>query len=305
MKRSGWIVGLTLLGLCPLALAGQGPSPKEISIRGMFYSGTGCPNGTVHGRLSEDGNWLIARFDKFLANDGPSQDRAERRKSCTLTMDLAVPAGYAYSIFELDTLGHLKLDRGTSAEQKVTVRFAGDDLGNSVSFPHRYEGPRAGTFHTADKVRVESAVWSGCGGGKPLNVTTALVASAEGRSEALIGVDFQLGRMEHRLALMWKRCDESGAVILPTPDQVQCTDIAPDDHYPCSQQASWGKCQEPWMQGYCDRTCARCDSGCVDIAPDDRYTCAQQASWGKCQEPWMQGYCALSCGGCGPSVGQN
>ena len=259
MKLSGWYVGLTLLGLCSSSWAGQGPNPQEISIRAMYYSGTGCPNGTVHGMLSADGNWLIARFDKFLAKDGPSYDRADRRKSCTLTMDLRVPAGFAFSVFQLDTLGHLKLDRGTSADQKVSVRFAGDDLNNSASFPHRYEGPRTGYFLTSDKAAVASAVWSTCGGGKPLNVTTALTASAEGGgAEAIIGVDVQAGRLEHRFAIMWKRCDGSGTVILPNPAQVQCSDIPPDDRYTCVEQASWNKCDAGWMQAYCDRSCGRC-----------------------------------------------
>lgn len=40
---------------------------------------------------------------------------------------------------------------------------------------------------------------------------------------------------------------------------------------------------------------------CVDVAPSDTHTCAQQASWGKCDEPWMQGYCEVSCNRCAVS----
>jgi hypothetical protein len=39
-------------------------------------------------------------------------------------------------------------------------------------------------------------------------------------------------------------------------------------------------------------------STCVDIPPDTTYTCAQQVGWGKCNEPWMDGYCKKSCGQC-------
>jgi hypothetical protein len=35
-----------------------------------------------------------------------------------------------------------------------------------------------------------------------------------------------------------------------------------------------------------------------DVPPDNRYTCAQQASWGKCNEPWMAGKCNHSCRRC-------
>jgi alpha-galactosidase len=32
---------------------------------------------------------------------------------------------------------------------------------------------------------------------------------------------------------------------------------------------------------------------------DDGYTCEEQASWGKCGETWLEGYCQASCGTCG------
>ncbi|WP_437504458.1 hypothetical protein [Sorangium sp. So ce1099] len=37
-----------------------------------------------------------------------------------------------------------------------------------------------------------------------------------------------------------------------------CSDTAPSSQYTCAQQASWGKCNESWMQGFCSRTCGRC-----------------------------------------------
>ena len=37
---------------------------------------------------------------------------------------------------------------------------------------------------------------------------------------------------------------------------------------------------------------------CSDSAPPGVFTCQQQASWGKCNAPFMKGYCCLSCHGC-------
>ena len=34
----------------------------------------------------------------------------------------------------------------------------------------------------------------------------------------------------------------------------------PGSQYSCSQQASWGKCGESWMQGYCNSSCGRSDN---------------------------------------------
>ncbi len=90
----------------------------------------------------------------------------------------------------------------------------------------------------------------------------------------------------------------------PTPEG-PCTDVPPDDRFSCAQQAAWGKCDESWMHGFCNRSCDRCQSGegteCLDVAPDDRYTCKEQAGWGKCKESWMRGFCVLSCGQCLPN----
>lgn len=83
---------------------------------------------------------------------------------------------------------------------------------------------------------------------------------------------------------------------------VNCVDVPPPPgQYTCEQQAGWGKCNEPWMQGYCLLACGSCPGACVDIPPPPGdYTCAQQVGWGKCDEPWMQGYCLASCGDCMP-----
>ena len=101
--------------------------------------------------------------------------------------------------------------------------------------------------------------------------------------------------------------DSDGDIDTGTED---CPNIPPDDQYTCEEQASWDKCEEDWMIGYCHKSCGRCDTdssadteedpdGCTDIAPSDEYTCEQQASWDKCGEDWMEGYCLKSCGMCG------
>lgn len=42
------------------------------------------------------------------------------------------------------------------------------------------------------------------------------------------------------------------------------------------------------------------DTECTDVPPSADYTCEQQAGWGKCEEPWMAGFCELSCERCTP-----
>ena len=41
-------------------------------------------------------------------------------------------------------------------------------------------------------------------------------------------------------------------------------------------QAGWGKCNEPFMAGFCANSCNRCNGGCTDTPPNGQYTCQQQ-----------------------------
>ena len=40
---------------------------------------------------------------------------------------------------------------------------------------------------------------------------------------------------------------------------------------------------------------------CDVAPPASTYSCEQQATWGKCDEAWLAGFCDLSCGRCAPS----
>lgn len=50
--------------------------------------------------------------------------------------------------------------------------------------------------------------------------------------------------------------------VQPPADTCSCSDMPPDVSYTCAQQASFGKCDEPWMKGFCCRSCFSC-RGCV------------------------------------------
>jgi hypothetical protein len=47
-----------------------------------------------------------------------------------------------------------------------------------------------------------------------------------------------------------------------SPSPGTCTDVAPDTNYTCAEQKNFGKCDKPWMEGFCCKTCFDCKSGC-------------------------------------------
>lgn len=43
-----------------------------------------------------------------------------------------------------------------------------------------------------------------------------------------------------------------------SPKPPKCSNIPPDKKYTCKQQVRWGKCNEPWMEGFCRKACKKC-----------------------------------------------
>jgi len=123
----------------------------------------------------------------------------------------------------------------------------------------------------------------------------------------------------------------------------ECIDELPPSYsrsFSCKYWAmsSPNECARDAMQGYCLKSCNKCDAGaptavkssaakvedadddagttaraapsapaasdasvCIDELPPGAtyYSCSQQASFGKCNESWMKGYCLNSCNKCG------
>jgi len=104
----------------------------------------------------------------------------------------------------------------------------------------------------------------------------------------------------------------------PPQDTCSCNDIAPDTTYTCAQQAGWGKCDAPFLKGFCCKSCHACKGcapappplpgNCTDVPPaPGTYSCEGQKQWGKCDvkvNPWMAGYCCKSCFNCDPKCGK-
>eukprot|EP01023_Acetabularia_acetabulum_P040509 TRINITY_DN3927_c0_g1_i3.p2 TRINITY_DN3927_c0_g1~~TRINITY_DN3927_c0_g1_i3.p2 ORF type:complete len:186 (-),score=47.89 TRINITY_DN3927_c0_g1_i3:271-828(-) len=91
----------------------------------------------------------------------------------------------------------------------------------------------------------------------------------------------------------------------------QCTDIRPVSapEFSCAEQATFGKCDKDYVQGYCNLSCNRCGDkcNCVDRAPQNTtFTCPEFAAFGGCSRPWMRDgfYCAISCGFCNAETGE-
>jgi len=213
MKRASWLVGAVVFGVSVVALA-AGPTPGKFSIKNMYFAGTGCPAQSVQGMISADGSVFTATFEKFYALAGPNYSRLDRRKFCNLTVDLNIPKNFSFSILRLNTLGYVDLDEDTSAKSNVMVRFAGDSQDKARSFANDFYGPASEDFFVSSEIPLLNGVWSPCGGGIPMNISTSISATASGAAQAIIGIDQQDGKLEYQFGIAWRKCGD----IAPEPE---------------------------------------------------------------------------------------
>jgi hypothetical protein len=118
-----------MLALTALAAAAPTPQDKpsghEVEISAVTYGGTGCPDKTVQGLLSDDKTTITLSFDAYTVQSGPNIPATERRKFCQLQMKLKYPPGFQYSIFGADYRGYASLEKGVQGVCQSTYYFSG------------------------------------------------------------------------------------------------------------------------------------------------------------------------------------
>jgi hypothetical protein len=134
MKYTSVILALSALAASnPLPAPQDKPSGHEIEITGVTYGGTGCPDNTVQGLLTDDKTTITLSFDAYTVQSGPQIPATERRKFCQLQLKLKYPGGFQYSIFGADYRGYASLEKGVTGTTTSTYYFSGQQ--NQVCNP--------------------------------------------------------------------------------------------------------------------------------------------------------------------------
>lgn len=209
MKTSNlktWTIGA---GLALASFAGSasalGEQPEYVRVRHISYAGSGCPNGSVAENLSQDGKAFTLLFDSYVAEIGPGIPLAEGRKNCAINVDLDFPAGWSFSILDVDYRGYAHVERGATAEQKTSYYFQGDL--KTASLLTQMRGPVTKDYQIRDTLGLDAVVWSPCGATRSLNMNTQVRNTAQNRlARALITIDSIDGQLTHIYGLQWRRC---------------------------------------------------------------------------------------------------
>ncbi|KAL5396193.1 hypothetical protein PMIN03_002558 [Paraphaeosphaeria minitans] len=124
---------LALAAPAPLPIPQDKPSGHEVEITAVTYGGTGCPDKTVQGLLSDDKTTITLSFDQYTVQSGPNIPATERRKFCQLQLKLKYPGGFQYSVFGADYRGYASLEKDVTGTAQSTYYFSGQQ--NQVLSP--------------------------------------------------------------------------------------------------------------------------------------------------------------------------
>ncbi|KAF4615553.1 hypothetical protein G7Y89_g15308 [Cudoniella acicularis] len=185
--------------------ASVSPDPTQVSIKGITYGGSGCPQGTLGSFISADRQTFTLIFDNYVASIGPGVAVTENRKNCQLNLELAYPGGFQYSILSTVYRGYVSLDAGVNGLQASTFYFSGESGQTTTSTT--FKGPIDGNYEAVDNVNLASTVWSPCGSTAALNINSQVRLTANSSSiNGFITDDSIDGKITFVVGLQWQKC---------------------------------------------------------------------------------------------------
>ncbi|KAF2262245.1 hypothetical protein CC78DRAFT_468268 [Lojkania enalia] len=188
---------------------GDKPSGHEVEITAVTYGGTGCPDKTVQGLLSDDKTTITLSFDAYTVQSGPNIVATERRKFCQLQLKLKYPSGFQYSIFGADFRGYASLDAGVQGTAQSTYYFSGQQ--NQSVRATTFKGPYEGNYLKHDEVDAGSTVWSACGEQGMLNIKSEVrIVPFTSTSINLLTVDTVDAKFTQKYYMQWQKCTTPG-----------------------------------------------------------------------------------------------
>jgi hypothetical protein len=146
--------------------------PNDFYIAEVTTNGKGCPNPDSVTILTslDDSLVRILYDDMFLEH---SSEQVVQTTSCTMTLDLHIPAGWRVAPRIVRTRGYAYLDKNIKARRNTNMFFAGVPVG--VKFNTNLQGPTQGAYQANDVVPSAATVWSSCGGTALFSITNSLV----------------------------------------------------------------------------------------------------------------------------------
>lgn len=201
---------IALFSAAPIASATEyfPVAPSGTTIEGVNYGGSGCPQGSATVNIAGDGSNFTAIFDEYIASIGYGIPITENRKFCQLDVNLHVPPGWSYTLFDATYRGFTDLDYKIKATQTSTYYFSG--LPGQRTFSTDWVGPVTKDYQFVDEIGLPSLVWSPCGEERNLQIKTSIflrkLYGATKYSAGQITTDSIDGNVTFKWGWLWKKC---------------------------------------------------------------------------------------------------
>lgn len=203
MRRT--VLGVSSVVFAAVCALPNAASAQEVEIKGFAANGSGCPLDSVASLISgppgELPNTLTLLFSEFIAQQGPSINASERRKNCSVAINLEVPQGFSFSLIEAEYKGFADLPSGVSGVQRTTYSFP---FSNRAAFQTVLNGPFTDDYLRTDELG--AAVFSPCRATVPLNLESQVFLRGNAKPQAMMTLDRNTTRVTQVYHFQWKRC---------------------------------------------------------------------------------------------------
>ncbi|MFF0376636.1 DUF4360 domain-containing protein [Actinoplanes missouriensis] len=189
------VVGVSLIGsLVPsAALAGTRLDDPVIKLRPLTAKGGGCPGTSTVATSVPDETAFSVSFSEFKVTGGSYEN-------CKVDIQVIIPAGWTYSVYEVSNRGYGVLDKGASGRILMTSWFTGFPW--TLKADQTFKGPYDDFWQT-DSV-ANAVIYAPCGASTNLTLNTTLRVS--GPTTSSMELFAQDARVSTTFLLKWKQC---------------------------------------------------------------------------------------------------
>jgi len=189
------------------AIAQDAPNPNQINIKRITYAGPGCRQGSVTGNISVDARAFTLVFSEFTAEVGPGLAPGVSTTKCRVTLDIQIPNGWSYTLFETTFRGYADLDEKVNASLDTAYFFQASPS-QVTRFNRNFSGPFSDNFSESHRMGMQNTVWSACGRQRALNIDTEVKLNNDRApsNSGLFDVDSLDGQFSQIFGIRWARC---------------------------------------------------------------------------------------------------
>jgi hypothetical protein len=180
--------------------------PDGAAIVSVTGFGSGCTSDSVKASWGDASAFRVTYGD-FRARAGGDSGPLDFVKSCSVSVELAIPAGYTAALTGAKSLLYAEVADGATATHRTRAYWQGTTAENR--WTRAQHGPFADSWISTGSADPAQLVYSPCGENRRLQITTTLTV-ARGTSSPVetssIEFDNSWGGANASYRLTWKAC---------------------------------------------------------------------------------------------------